>query len=638
MGFPHILIVFCFLSIVQVSEHSKTQPETPPPLSDSCNGVLLSYTSTLGKKLKPPSENLAKQACKFNSTAKIVNNGLEDLKAWKMYVGFKRAEFLVSASNAVLADGTPLPINTSSEDSGPVVFAGFPNADLKTEIETAGDLRQTEAEINIVGTVFGVQPPAVPMPINIALWNDGFICGHPKMQDPDYLSNVISERFLPREEGDIEIMYDILRSYDSEYVAQVSVSNYNPLGRLDYWKLSWMRKRQEFITTMKGAYPSIVDSRDCLFGPQGVYYKDMDFNNVLNCQKNPTIVDLPLEKTNDSTLGGMLFCCKNGTILPPSMGPSRSTSIFQLTVKKMPPHLSRTDLVAPQDFQINGKFIPDIKCGLPKLVSPSSFPDISGLPINKIAVKSWQVVCKVIQPKDVSPKCCVSFSAFYNESAIPCKTCACGCPASSNTCNTTAPARLLPPDALLVPFDNRTLMGKDWAEIKHLQISEPAPCPDNCGVSINWHINSDNAEDWSARMSVLNWGERNFADWFAAVQFRKAVPDIQKMHSFNCTALDDSNNTIFVHGLEGFNCLAAEEDGAESEWDLRVPGKQQSVIEFSKTRTPGFNIVQGDGFPSKIFFNGMECSLPSVLPTSRAPSIRSFRIWAILGAVAVILF
>ncbi|RZC61130.1 hypothetical protein C5167_022875 [Papaver somniferum] len=305
MGFPHILIVLSFLSIIQVSDHSKTEPETPPLLSDSCNGVFLSYTPTLGRKLKPTTENLEEQAYKFKSRAKIVNNGLDELKSWKMYIGFQSGEFLVSASNAILADGTPLPKNTSSEDSGPVVFAGFPNANLKTEIETAGDLQQTEAEINIVGTVFGVQPPVVPMPTSIGLSNDGFICAFPKMQ------------------------------------------------------------------------------------------------------------------------------------------------------------------------------------------------------------------------------------AFYNQSAIPCKTCACGCPASNNPCNTTAPARLLPLDALLVPFDNPTLMGKDWAEIKHLPISEPAPCPDNCGVSINWHINSDNAQGWSARMTVFNWGKTNFADWFAAVQFRKAVPEIQEMHSFN---------------------------------------------------------------------------------------------------------
>ncbi|KAI3997750.1 hypothetical protein MKX01_007637, partial [Papaver californicum] len=27
-------------------------------------------------------------------------------------------------------------------------------------------------------------------------------------------------------------------------------------------------------------------------------------------------------------------------------------------------------------------------------------------------------------PEEAIPKCCVSFSAFYNESAIPCQTCA----------------------------------------------------------------------------------------------------------------------------------------------------------------------------------------------------------------------
>lgn len=573
---------------------------------------------------------------------------MDELKSWRLYIGFQHEEYIVSATNAVLADGTPFPANTTSLEGG-AVFAGFPSTDLMTAIETAGDLPQMEAKIDLVGTVFGVKRPLVPMPKNISLVNDGFACPSPKMQgnssmyvccvkDPDFVANVTKEEYETRKKGDLVIMYDILRSYDSEYYAQVSISNYNPLGRLDYWKLSWTWMRQEFINTMRGAYPSIVDSRDCTFGPQGIYYKDMDFANVLNCQKNPTIVDLPLEKTNDTTLGMIPFCCRNGTILPPSMDPSRSTSIFQLQVKKMPPYLNKTDLVPPQNFQINGTLNPDFKCGSPIRVSPSLFPDSSGLPINKTAVSSWQVVCNITQPKDASPKCCVSFSAFYNESVIPCKTCACGCPKNpSSTCSTTAPARLLPSDALLVPFDNRTLKARAWAAIKHLPISEPAPCPDNCGVSINWHVNSDYAKGWSARITLFNWGETNFADWFAAMQFRKAVPGFEKTYSFNGTALNGSENTIFMQGLPGLNYLVGEVDGAKPEKDPRVPGKQQSVISFSKKKTPGLDIVAGDGFPTKVFFNGEECSLPSVLPSSASiiSSVKS--IWAVVLGFVVLM-
>lgn len=69
---------------------------------------------------------------------------------------------------------------------GPVgngtVFAGFPSADLKTAIETAVDVNQMSVEVDFVGTQFRVDSPAVPMPSNISLVNDGFVCPRPSMQ------------------------------------------------------------------------------------------------------------------------------------------------------------------------------------------------------------------------------------------------------------------------------------------------------------------------------------------------------------------------------------------------------------------------------------------------------------------------
>lgn len=94
-------------------------------------------------------------------------------------MGFQHDEYLVSASNAVIADGSatfPGPVGNGT------VFAGFPSADLKTAIETAGDVNQMSVEVDFVGTQFGVDSPAVPMPSNISLVNDGFVCPRPSMQ------------------------------------------------------------------------------------------------------------------------------------------------------------------------------------------------------------------------------------------------------------------------------------------------------------------------------------------------------------------------------------------------------------------------------------------------------------------------
>lgn len=78
----------------------------------------------------------------------------------------------MSASNAVLSDGSSLPV---SVENG-TVFAGYPSSDLKSAIQTAGDVTQMQARIELVGTQFGVAPPNVPLPKNITLATDGWKC------------------------------------------------------------------------------------------------------------------------------------------------------------------------------------------------------------------------------------------------------------------------------------------------------------------------------------------------------------------------------------------------------------------------------------------------------------------------------
>ncbi|KAJ7955179.1 COBRA-like protein [Quillaja saponaria] len=640
------LFVSLILSLTPVAI---SQLAAPAPASNVCNGVFLSYVYTGGQKLPPNfKSDPGKQPYRFESMLTVLNNGLDDLKAWRVYVGFQHHEYLVSASNAVLSDGTSFPAGVGNG----TVFSGYPATDLKTAIETAGDLTQMQVQIKLLGTQFGVASPNVPMPSNITLANDGFLCPKPTApgksemhvcctKDANFITNItVDDVFLPRQNGDLTIMYDVVKTYDSSYWADVTISNHNPLGRLDSWKLSWDWMRNEFINTMKGAYPYVVDSSDCIFGGQGTYYKDLDFSSVLNCEKRPTIIDLPPTKANDSDVGRIPFCCRNGTILPPSMDPSKSTARFQIQVFKMPPDLNRSQLTPPQNWRINGTHNPDYKCGPPVRVSPSHFPDLTGLPSNTTAVASWQVVCNITKDKGTTPKCCVSFSAYYNDSVIPCKTCACGCPRNTDrTCSTTKPAMLLPPEAILVPFANRSKMAKAWADLKHLPLPNPMPCDDSCGVTINWHLYTDYRRGWSARVTLFNWDETNFPDWFAAVQLDKATVGFEKTYSFNGStlSLEGKNNTVFMQGLPGLNYLVAETVGANPQKDPRVPGKLQSVLSFTKKNTPGINVAGRDGFPTKVFFNGEECSLPSVYPTSADRKVSASALSVVLAVLVLIL-
>ncbi|XP_039129566.1 COBRA-like protein 7 [Dioscorea cayenensis subsp. rotundata] len=627
----HLLpLLLLFISIPSSSPANSPAPAPSP----GCNGILLTYSLDGRNIIRPHVSNPKSQPYSFTATATILNSGDRDLLSWAFLISFRHRELIVSASPGVLTDGSAFPYSTPQDS--PTSFSGFPNTDLKTPIETANDLTQIQTSISIVGTLFGSPPPAIPLPFNLSLSDPSYRCPAPDFTfnsttsissccvfDPTFDNSTtsldnssVSEPFLPRRSGDLTISYDVIQSFSSSYLALVTIANNAPLGRLDNWRLSWQWMHDEFIYSMRGAYTSVSGANDCIFGIQGQYYQDLDFSKVLNCQRSPTILDLPVSMFNDTDRGRIPFCCRNGTILPSSMDASQAKSAFQVQVFKMRPDLNRTKLYPPQNFKISGISLnPDYQCSQPIRVSPSQFPDPSGLQASSTAVSSWQVVCNITNPKSSSSKCCVSFSSFYNDSVIPCKTCACGCPASSSrrTCNTTAPALLLPPQALLVPFDNRTLEAKAWASIKHFQVPNPLPCPDNCGVSINWHVYTDYSGGWSSRITLFNWEDTSLANWFVALDMGKAYDGFEASYSFNGTAI--GNNTVFLQGFDGLNYLVGEVDGANP-GDPRIPGKQQSVISFSKKNTPGIDVVAGDGYPKKVFFNGEECSLPDYLPSN----------------------
>ncbi|KAK2999433.1 LOW QUALITY PROTEIN: hypothetical protein RJ639_023386 [Escallonia herrerae] len=520
-------------------------------------------------------------------------------------------ELLVSATNAVLVDGNevPSPVGTNG-----TYLSGYPQTDLKTSIETAGDLTQIQVQVQLSGTQFGIKPPGSPMPKTIRLANDGFKCPAPThhassmyvccVRDPKVKAKNITTKYFARQNGDLLLSYDVIQVYDN-YLAQVTIENNNPLGRLDHWNLTWEWMRREFIYTMRGAYTHQKDYSDCIYGDNTT-----KTSQVMNCQKKPVIADLPPDRAKDEKIGNLPYCCRNGSLLPTIMNVTKARSIFQVRVYKLPPDLNKTALYPPENWKIVGVVNPDYKCGTPLRVDATEFPDPSGLQATTSAIASWQVVCNITRPKIRENHCCVSFSAYYNESVIPCNSCACGCGDTKN-CNPN-----VPPETLLVPFENRTLKAVHWARIKHYNVPRPLPCGDHCGISINWHVVSNYRNGWTARITLFNWEEVNFEDWF--FQMKNAALGFEKAYSFNGTLLEDLNDTVFLQGLPGLNYLIGETNGSNPAKDPKVPGKQQSVIMFTKKRTHGINVVKGDGFPSRLYFNGEECALPSHFPKAEA--------------------
>ena len=93
-----------------------------------------------------------------------------------MFVGFQHREILLSATNAIVVDGSgdfPVAVGNGT------TITGYPITDLKTAIDTAGDYTQISVQVQFSGTMFGMKEKAIPMPKSIKLANDGWNCPKP---------------------------------------------------------------------------------------------------------------------------------------------------------------------------------------------------------------------------------------------------------------------------------------------------------------------------------------------------------------------------------------------------------------------------------------------------------------------------
>lgn len=446
--------------------------------------------------------------------------------------------------------------------------------------------------------------------------------------------------FSPRQPGDILLSYDVMSAAKDRYTAQVSIVMDDPIGRLDFWNLTWQWTQGEFINTMKGAQVLGPSEQDlCVYGEAATQYTSLDFSTVMSCATDPVIVDLQPWQSTDPDLA-IPYCCRNGTLLPDLIDPSQSRSDFQLNVMKLPPHNNLLDDISPPS---NWNIGDGYTCTQPLRVSPAEFyPDALH---SSSAVASWQVVCNVTEELDTSPKkCCVSFSAYYNNSVVPCPTCSCGCstpaklPWNGDTCNPSIDALLLPSQALLLPPSNRTVQAQELARLDHYKIPQdgyPLPCPDNCGITINWHVYSDYTNGWSARMTLFNWDTQQVVNWSTAVQMNEAMPGFQDVYTFNGTLIPEANefnNTLFMQGrLDYDNTYLLGKDNKDN------PGKLQSILSFDKRKTPGINVPAGAGYPNKVWFNGEECRIPEAPPAGDAWRLLPTFQFAIVIAVTIFL-
>jgi hypothetical protein len=143
----------------------------------NCQGVVITYNVSYVGILYPYlSAGSPLQPYSFGAGVWIKNEGYKTLSDWEMGIQFNHSEILVSASNAVLADGTsfPAPVGNGA------ILTGYPARNISTVISTAGDLSQSQVLVNLQGTEVGSDgKTSYPFPLSINLTNSGYTCSNP---------------------------------------------------------------------------------------------------------------------------------------------------------------------------------------------------------------------------------------------------------------------------------------------------------------------------------------------------------------------------------------------------------------------------------------------------------------------------
>jgi hypothetical protein len=148
-------------------------------------------------------------------------------------LGFQCLQILVSALNAVLADGTsfPAPVGNGT------ILTGYPAGTIKNAISTAGDSSQIQVQVSLVGTEFGSDGnTSYPLPLSINLTNSGYTCSNSSRTSVNSMrvccaenttanATLQIEEYQPLETGDITISYDVIMAYTANYWAQVRVAD-----------------------------------------------------------------------------------------------------------------------------------------------------------------------------------------------------------------------------------------------------------------------------------------------------------------------------------------------------------------------------------------------------------------------------
>ncbi|KAL9674166.1 hypothetical protein QQ045_030436 [Rhodiola kirilowii] len=375
--------------------------------------------------------------------------------------------------------------------------------------------------------------------------------------------------------GNITIQWDIRQWTPDGYVAIVTIQNFYQYRHVQPpgWKLGWTWAKKEVIWDMVGG--QTTEQGDC---------SRFKGNLPHCCKKSPTIIDLlPGTPYNKQVAN----CCRGGVISSWGQDPANAVASFQISVGAA--GTTNKTVRVPKNFTLMAPG-PGYTCGPAKIVPPTKFlqPDKRR---KTQAMMTWKVLCSYSQfIAHKTPSCCVSLSAFYNDSIVPCPTCSCNC--QSDTQSGICVSEERPHLASVVPeLDNKDSLTPLVRCTHHM-----------CPIRVHWHLKVNYKDYWRVKVTITNFNYRmNYSDWNLVVQHPN-FNNLTQIFSFNYKSLtpyEQTNDTAMLWGVKFYNDLLMQ---------AGPYGNVQTELLFKKDEN--FSFRKGWAFPHKIYFNGDNCVMP----------------------------
>eukprot|EP00271_Cylindrocystis_brebissonii_P007071 TRINITY_DN20208_c0_g2_i1.p1 TRINITY_DN20208_c0_g2~~TRINITY_DN20208_c0_g2_i1.p1 ORF type:complete len:499 (-),score=62.93 TRINITY_DN20208_c0_g2_i1:754-2064(-) len=374
----------------------------------------------------------------------------------------------------------------------------------------------------------------------------------------------------------VVVKWDVLESSDKEYTVLIVVENqqrYQAIPSKPGWGLKWNWQMDEIISKCMGC--ETLTRGNCLTCPVCVDDPEGKVDKY-SCDPSPTVVQ-------DYRTG------LDGAAL---MGQWSSKANFTLSMTKGHEYWQATDLIFPANFSLA---VPGYACAAPSLATRRSYPTTPGSTQRSASVVSYDVYCGPIL-EETEPDCCVSASAFFNDTIAQCTSCACGCPSAvAPTCNLSSPATS--------NFAADNLLGSGWSERVVQTVIPDDRCDDYCGVQVHLSLAWDGKTGWSLVTELFNKGSKDVEGWSTVLKFPNVPPSTLFANYSALSFFDDEfpeyADNLVVEGIPYFNSY------------LIANGSLQYTLVFNST--PGAE-YGGATFPTEVLFNGKQCKMPADLP------------------------